>query len=284
MQQQRIYLDFNASTPLAPEVARAMERVFHEPFGNPSSGHWAARPAGDEVEKARVQVSDLLRCNLQEIVFTSGGSESNNHALKGVFFANREPRAHIITTQVEHPAIFGPCRFLERLGAAVTYLSVDGFGRVDPDDVRRTITPHTVLVSIMHANNEVGTIQPISEISRITRERGILFHTDAAQSVGKIRTRVEELGVDLLTIAGHKCYGPKGVGALYIREGVRLEPLIHGAGHESGRRAGTENVLLDLVSAQLAPWLNTGSEWSQSDSCVISSGICSKTGSAITLF
>src|SRR5262249_52749573 len=169
-----------------------------------------------------------------------------NYALKGIFFSNRKPGAHIITTQVEHPAIFGPCRFLERLGAAVTYLPVDALGRVAPDDVRRAITPHTVLVSIMHANNEVGTIQPISEISRITREHGILFHTDAAQSIGKINTRVDELGVDLLSIAGHKCYGPKGVGALYIREGVRLEPLIHGAGHESGRRAGTENVLLDV--------------------------------------
>jgi cysteine desulfurase len=246
MQQRRIYLDFNASTPLAPEVARAMEQALHEPFGNPSSEHWAGRPAAEAVQKARVQVSDLLGCNPQEVVFTSGGSESNNHALKGVFFANKQNKAHIITTQVEHPAIFAPCHFLERLGARVTYLPVDGFGRVDPDEVRRAITPDTVLVSIMHANNEVGTIQPICEISRITREQDILFHTDAAQSIGKIGTRVEELGVDLLSIAGHKCYGPKGVGALYIREGVRLEPLIHGAGHESGRRAGTENVLLDV--------------------------------------
>jgi cysteine desulfurase len=246
VQQRRIYLDFNASTPLAPEVARAMERVLHEPFGNPSSEHWAGRPARDAVEKARVQVSHFLRCNPQEVVFTSGGSESNNHALKGTFFANRRPGVHIITTQVEHPAIFNPCRFLQLLGAAVTYLPVDSFGRVDPDEVRRAITRHTVLVSIMHANNEVGTIQPISDISRITRERGILFHTDAAQSIGKISTHVEELGVDLLSIAGHKCYGPKGVGALYIREGVQLEPLIHGAGHESGRRAGTENVVLDV--------------------------------------
>jgi len=245
VEQQRIYLDFNASTPIAPEVARAMEQVLHEPFGNPSSEHWAGRPARDAVEKARVQISDSLRCNPHEVVFTSGGSESNNHALEGVFFANRKPRAHIVTTQVEHPAVFNPCRFLERLGARVTYLPVDGFGRVDPDQVRRAITPDTVLVSIMHANNEVGSIQPISDISRFTRERGILFHTDAAQSVGKIRTRVKELGVDLLSIAGHKLYGPKGIGALYIRSGVRLEPLIHGAGHESGRRAGTENVLLD---------------------------------------
>jgi cysteine desulfurase len=246
MQQRRIYLDFNASTPVAPEVARAMEQVLHEPFGNPSSGHWAGRSAADAVEKARIQISGFLRCKPQEVVFTSGGSESNNHALKGDFFADRKPGAHIVTTQVEHPAIFGPCRFLERLGAGVTYLPVDGFGRVDPDDVRQAITPRTVLVSIMHANNEVGTIQPISDISKITREQSILFHTDAAQSIGKIGTRVEELGVDLLSIAGHKCYGPKGVGALYIREGIRLEPLVHGAGHESGRRAGTENVLLDV--------------------------------------
>ncbi len=246
VQQRRIYLDFNASTPVAPEVAHAMEQVLHEPFGNPSGEHWAGRPARQAVESARAQISSFLGCEPQEVVFTSGGSESNNHALKGVFFTNRKPRAHIITTQVEHPAVLNPCRFLERLGAAVTYLPVDGFGRVDPDQVRRAITPHTVLVSIMHANNEVGTIQPISDISTITRERGILFHTDAAQSIGKISTCVEELGVDLLSIASHKCYGPKGVGALYIREGVRLEPLIHGAGHESGRRAGTENVLLDV--------------------------------------
>jgi cysteine desulfurase len=179
-------------------------------------------------------------------VFTSGGSESNNHVLKGVFFANGKPRPHIITTQIEHPAILSPCCFLEGLGAAVTYLRVDGFGKVDPGEVQRAITPQTVLISVMHANNEVGTIQPISEISKIAREHGILFHTDAAQSVGKIRTRVEELGVDLLSIAGHKFYGPKGIGALYMRESVRLEPLIHGAGHESARRAGTENVLLDI--------------------------------------
>jgi cysteine desulfurase len=242
----RIYLDFNASTPLAPEVANAMRQALNDLFGNPSSDHWAGRPASEAVARARVQVCNLLGCKPQEIVFTSGGSESNNHALKGVFFANRNPRSHIITTQIEHPAILSPCRFLQGLGAAVTYLRVDGFGRVDPTEVQRAIMPQTVLISVMHANNEVGTIQPIAEISKIAREHGILFHTDAAQSVGKIRTRVGELGVDLLSIAGHKFYGPKGIGALYIREGVRLEPLIHGAGHESARRAGTENVLLDI--------------------------------------
>ena len=241
-----IYLDFNASTPVSPEVADAMRGVLAEPFGNPSSGHWAGEPAKHAIEKARAQVAVLLGCKPNEIVFTSGGSEANNHALKGVFFAKGQAKAHFITTQVEHPAVINPCRFLERLGATVTYLPVDGFGRVDPDDVRRAITPETILISVMHANNEVGTIQPIPDIARIAHEHDILFHTDAAQSVGKVATRSDELGVDLLSVAGHKLYGPKGVGALFVREHVRLEPLIHGASHESGRRAGTENILLDV--------------------------------------
>lgn len=241
-----IYLDFNASTPLAPEVAARMQAVLNGPFGNPSSDHWAGTPAREAVQKARAQVASLLGCEPGEVIFTSGGSESNNHALKGVFFASRVAHPHIITTQVEHPAVINPCRFLERLGAKVTFLPVDSFGCVDPDDVRRAVLPDTILISVMHANNEVGTIQPIADISRIAREHGILLHTDAAQSVGKIPTKVRELGVDLLSVAGHKVYGPKGVGALYIRAGVELEPLIHGAGHESGRRAGTESVLLDV--------------------------------------
>jgi len=244
--RQPIYFDFNASTPLAPEVAKAMEQVLGSPFGNPSSDHWAGQLAREAVAMARTQIADLLGCKPSEIVFTSGGSESNNHALKGVFYAHGRTGAHIITSQVEHPAIINPCRFLERLGAEVTYLPVDGFGRIDPDDVRHAITTRTVLISIMHANNEVGTIQPITDMARIAREHEILFHTDAAQSVGKIRTRIDELGVDLLSIAGHKLYGPKGIGALYVRDGVQLESLIHGAGHESGRRAGTENILLDV--------------------------------------
>jgi cysteine desulfurase len=242
-----IYLDTNASTPIAPEAVEAMRPFLTQHYGNPSSLHWAGMPAKDAVERARAQVAALLDCDPTEIVFTSGGSESNNHAIKGVFFAHRERGDHIITTAVEHPATLNPCRFLERLGAKVTILPVDRFGQVDPDEVRRAITPRTILISVMHANNEVGTIQPIAEISEVAREAGVLFHTDAAQSVGKIPTGVDPLGIDLLSVAGHKLYAPKGIGALYIREGTRIEPFIHGAGHEEGRRAGTENVLLSVA-------------------------------------
>jgi cysteine desulfurase len=193
-------------------------------------------------------------------VFTSGGSEANNLAIKGTFFALSRQGAHIITSAIEHPAVLAPCRFLERLGGSVTYLPVDRTGLIDPEDVRRAITPQTLLISIMHANNEVGTIQPLTEIGAIARQHGIRFHTDAAQSVGKIPTKVDELGVDMLTIAGHKLYAPKSVGALYVRQGIELEPVIHGAGHESGRRAGTESALLAVglglacaMAADLAP-------------------------------
>jgi cysteine desulfurase len=241
---ERIYLDYNASTPIDPVVAAVMKPLLADHFGNPSSGHWAAAPAKAVLEKARGQVATLLGCEENEIVFTSGGSEANNLALKGVYFARRDSGDHIITTRIEHPAIIEPCRFLERLGARITYLPVDRFGRVDPDDLSAAITPHTILVSIMHANNEVGTIQPIEACARIAREHGVPFHTDAAQSVGKIATDVNRLGVDLLSIAGHTLYAPKGVGALYVRSEVTLEPLIHGAGHESGRRAGTESAML----------------------------------------
>jgi cysteine desulfurase len=215
-----------------------------EAYGNPSSAHWAGESAKRLLDRSRGQVAALLGCSPQEIVFTSGGSESNNLALKGLYFARGNRAAHIITSAVEHPSIFEPCRFLERLGARVTYLPVDDTGRINPADLERAITPDTILISIMHANNEVGTIQPIEECARIARSRGVPFHTDAAQSVGKIRTRVDELGVDLLSVVGHKVYAPKGVGALYVRSGVKLEPLIHGAGHESGRRAGTESAML----------------------------------------
>ncbi len=235
-----------------------MAALLEGPYGNPSSGHWAGRPAREVVERARAQVAALIECAPAEIVFTSGGSESNNHALKGVYFAARRADAHIITTSVEHPAVLEPCRFLESLGASVTRLPVDGYGRVDPGDVRRAITSRTILISVMHANNEVGTIQPVEEIARIAREHGLLFHTDAAQSVGKIPVRVRAMGADLVSVAGHKLYGPKGVGALYVREGVRPAPLVHGAGHEAGRRAGTENVLLD---AGLGAACEAAGEW-----------------------
>jgi cysteine desulfurase len=247
MTARHIYLDYNASTPVDPAVAAAMQPFLDGRYGNPSSGHWASAEAKAALENARSQVAALLNCQADEIVFTSGGSEANNLALKGVFFALRDKGNHIVTTAIEHPAIVEPCRFLERLGAEVTYLPVDGTGRIDPADLHRAITPRTILVSIMHANNEVGTIEPIEECAHIAHERGVLFHTDAAQSVGKISTDVSELGVDLLSIAGHKVYAPKGVGALFVRRGVRLEPLIHGAGHEAGRRAGTESALLAVA-------------------------------------
>ena len=250
-----IYLDYNASTPIAPAVQAAMAPFLAGHYGNPSSGHWAAVPAAQAVAAARAQVADLLGCSPAEIVFTSGGTESNNAALLGAFWAACGNGHHIVTTRVEHPAVIEPCRFLERLGVEITYVGVDAHGLVDPGDIAAAIRPDTILVSVMHANNEVGTIQPIAEIARITRKAGLLLHSDAAQSVGKVPTKVDELDVDLLSLAGHKFYGPKGVGALYIREGTRLEPLLHGAGHEWGRRAGTENVLLDVgfgAAAELA--------------------------------
>ncbi len=240
----RIYFDFNATTPLLPEVASALRQLSNESYGNPSSLHWAGVPARKAVDTARSQVARLLRCKTTEVIFTSGGTEANNLALKGLFYAcrDRTRRPHIVTTQVEHPSILITCRFLEELGADMSYLPVDRFGRVDPDDIASAIRPETILISVMHANNEVGTIQPIQRIARIAREKGVLCHTDAAQSAGKVSADVSLLGVDLLTIAGHKLYGPKGVGALYVREGVSIRPLLHGADHEAATRAGTENV------------------------------------------
>src|SRR5262249_52700161 len=206
---QPLYLDYNASTPVDPAVAAAMHPFLEGHYGNPSSGHWAATRAKAALETARGQVAALLGCHSDEIVFTSGGSEANNLALKGVFFKSRDQGDHVITTAIEHPAIVEPCRFLERLGARITVLPVDRTVRVAPASVRRAITPRTVLISVMHANNEVGSIQPIAEIGAIARQHGIPFHTDAAQSVCKIPTDVNELGVGLLSIAGHKAYAPK---------------------------------------------------------------------------
>jgi cysteine desulfurase NifS len=238
-----IYLDYNATTPLDPEVAEAMSPYLFERFGNPSSSHWYGAQTKKAVEIARNQVANLLNCLPDEVVFTSGGSESNNYAIKGAAFANRQKGNHLVTSSIEHPAVIEVCKYLEEKDFQVTYLPVDQFGQVDPREVEKVITSSTVLISIMHANNEVGTIQPISEMAKIARDHGIVFHTDAAQSLGKIPVGVNHLGVDLLSIAGHKLYGPKGIGALYIRRGTQLEKLIHGAGHEQGRRAGTENVL-----------------------------------------
>jgi cysteine desulfurase len=244
-----IYLDYNATTPLDPAVVDSTLPYLREQFGNPSSSHSFGKTAHEAVQRARQQVAELLGAEPEEIVFTSGGSEANNHALKGAVFTRlggifgrwlRE--AHIITSAIEHPATLQPCEFLKRFGCRVTVLPVDRQGTVDPDTVRKAIDRRTRIISIMHANNEVGTLQPIREIAAIARERGVLMHTDAAQSVGKLPVNVDELGVDLLSIAGHKLYAPKGIGVLYVRRGVKLEPLIHGASHESGRRAGTENV------------------------------------------
>ena len=247
----RIYLDYNASTPLAPSVRDAIIPYLSTAYGNPSSSHWAGRPAREAVDQARRRVAGLLGCSPEEIVFTSGGTEANNHALTGVFYANGAA-GHFVTSAIEHPAIIEPLRFLQSLGAEVSVVPVDRYGMIDPSDVAAAIRKDTLLVSVMHANNEVGTVQPIAEISACCRAAGVMFHTDAAQSVGKIATRVDDLGVDMLSMAAHKFYGPKGVGALYIRKGVRLEPLMHGAGHEAGRRAGTENVSLLVGLGQAA--------------------------------
>jgi cysteine desulfurase len=235
-----IYLDFNATTPVAPEVAAAMQPFFGEEFGNPASSYPRGWRALEAVVNARRQVAETLGALPEEIVFTGGATEANNTVIKGVAWHFRD--GQIITTAIEHPAVLGPCRWLESMGFEITVLPVDGQGRVDPEQVRRALTPRTILVSVMHANNETGVIQPVAEIGALTREAGVLLHTDAAQSLGKIPVDVNALKVDFLTVAGHKVYAPKGVGALYVREGTPLTPLLHGGGQEGGRRSGTENV------------------------------------------
>jgi cysteine desulfurase len=238
-----VYLDHNATTPIAPQVLDAMRPYLERQFGNPSSAHHYGAAASEAVVRARAEVAALLGCEPDRVVFTGSGSEADNLALKGVALARRGDGDHVITSAIEHPAVLAACRYLkDRLAYRLTVLPVDEWGLVDPDDVRRAIEPRTVLISIMHANNEVGTLQPITELAHMARERGIAFHTDAAQSVGKLPLDVEQLGVDLLTVAGHKLYAPKGIGALYVRGRTPLDPLIHGAGHEHGLRAGTENV------------------------------------------
>ncbi len=235
-----IYLDYNASTPVAPQVLEEMLPYLKGTFGNPSSSHSFGVACRAGIEQAREWTALLLGCETSEIIFTSGATESNNMVIKGVA-AGSPKGSHIITTKIEHPAVLEPCRHLERQGYIVTYLSVDQYGMVNPADLEKAMTPNTCLVSIMHSNNEVGTIQDIKGLARIASSRGVMFHTDAAQSVGKVPLSVEELGVDFLTVAGHKFYAPKGIGALYIKSGRKIEPLLHGAGHERGLRPGTEN-------------------------------------------
>ena len=238
-----VYLDYNATTPVDPEVAKEMIPYIESNYGNPSSSYSIGRSNKEAVEKARGQVAELINCRPEEIYFTSCATESNNLAIKGIARANSDKGRHIITSAVEHPAVTEVCKYLGSQGFEITYLPVDQYGRIDPDHVKKAIRPDTILITIMHANNEVGTIQPIDEIGVIARQNKIAFHTDASQSVGKIETDVIKLGVDLLTIAGHKLYAPKGIGALYIRKGTLIDNLMHGAGQEKGIRPGTENVI-----------------------------------------
>ena len=241
--KELIYLDYNATTPIAPEVKEAMLPFLDEVFGNPSSSHSYGLKARAEVEKARQNIAALIHANAEEIIFTSGGTESNNFAIKGIAFAKKDHGKHIITSSIEHPAVLEVCAWLEKQGFEITYMPVNDRGFVEPDELKKTLRPDTILVSIMHANNETGVIQPIKELCDLAHQHGVVFHTDAAQSIGKIPTNVETLGVDLMSIAGHKFYGPKGIGALYIRTGTSLEKIMHGADHERNHRAGTENIL-----------------------------------------
>jgi cysteine desulfurase len=237
-----IYLDHAATTPVRPEVLEAMLPYFGEKFGNPSSIYSLARASRRALDNARDTVADSLGCKASEIVFTSGGTEADNLAIQGVALANRARGNHIVTSRIEHHAVLHTCQYLEKLGFDVTYLDVDHTGIVDVASVERALRPETILVTVMHANNEIGTIQPISEISHVTRARGVPFHTDAVQAAGALDLNVSRLGVDLLSISAHKLYGPKGAGALYVRRGVTYWPQLLGGGQERGRRSGTENV------------------------------------------
>jgi len=239
---KRIYLDCAATTPTHPEVVKEMLPYFTEVFGNPSTIHAYGQESKGAIEKARAKVASFIGSKDEEIIFTSSGTEADNFALKGIAFASEPKRNHIITSSIEHHAVIETCKFLEKKGFNVSYLPVDGYGLVNPDDVKKAISDRTILISVMHANNEIGTIEPIAEISKIAKEAGIYFHTDAVQTMGHIPVNVNELGVDLLSISAHKFYGPKGIGALYIKKGAKLVSFMHGGEQEKGQRASTENV------------------------------------------
>jgi cysteine desulfurase len=239
---EKIYLDYAATTPTAPEVLEAMKPYFYEKFGNPSSLYSIAQETRRAIESAREKIAQFINARPEEIVFTSGGTESNNFALKGVAFANKDKGNHIITSNIEHHSVSEVCKFLEEIGFKITYLKVDKDSLVNPEDVKKAITDKTILISIMHANNEIGTIQPITEIAKIAKEKGIYFHTDAVQTFGHIPIDVNQLGVDLLSTSAHKLYGPKGVGFLYIRKGTKIKSFMHGGDQENKRRASTHNV------------------------------------------
>jgi cysteine desulfurase len=238
---KRIYLDYNATTPVHPHVVKEIEKC-NRLFGNPSSVHKFGQEAKKLLEEARERIAKFINAESDEIIFTSCGSESTNLAIKGIAYGNKEKGNHIITSSIEHHAVLNPCEYLEKNGFSVTYIPVDKYGLVDPNDVKKAIRKDTILISIMHANNEIGTIQPIEEIGKIAKENQIYFHTDAIQTFGKIKIDVNKLHIDLLSFSGHKFYAPKGIGGLYVRRGIKIEPLIHGGHHEKNRRAGTENV------------------------------------------